>query len=55
VKDIVRDPLTEGTPSRFNHPGFVTSPWACGGVGSRVATRMTKISYAGYRFPPETR
>ncbi len=33
--------------------GFVTSPWACGGVGSRVATRMTKISNAGYRFPPE--
>ena len=33
--------------------GFVTSPRACGGVGSRVATRMTKISYAGYRFPPE--
>jgi putative transposase len=33
--------------------GFVTSRWACGGVGSRVATRMTKISYAGYRFPPE--
>jgi hypothetical protein len=33
--------------------GFVTSPWACGGVGSRIATGMTKISYAGYRFPPE--
>ena len=33
--------------------GFVTSFWACGGVGSRVATRMTKISYVGYRFPPE--
>ena len=33
--------------------GIVTLRWACDGVGSRVATRTTKISYVGYRFPPE--
>jgi hypothetical protein len=26
---------------------------ACGPTGGSVARRMTKISYAGYRFPPE--
>ena len=33
--------------------GIVTQPPACGTLGSRLAKRMTKISYAGYRFPPE--
>ncbi len=33
--------------------GVVTAPWACGILGRSVAKRMTKISYARYRFPPE--
>ena len=33
--------------------GVVTPPWACGTLGSPVAKRMKKISYSGYRFPPE--
>ena len=33
--------------------GIVTPPWACGALGSPVAKRMKKISYSGYRFPPE--
>src|SRR5580704_14649568 len=33
--------------------GIVTPPWACGTLGSPVAKRMKKISYDGYRFPPE--
>jgi putative transposase len=32
---------------------IVTPPWACGALGSPVAKRMKKISYSGYRFPPE--
>ena len=34
--------------------GIVTALWACGVLGGRVAqTRMNKISYTGYHFPPE--
>ena len=33
--------------------GIVTQRPACGALGSPLAKRMTKISYAGYRFPPE--
>ena len=33
--------------------GFVTAILACGLNGSSVAMGMTKISYKGYRFPPE--
>ena len=33
--------------------GFVTPPRACGILSSPVAKRMKKISYRGYRFPPE--
>jgi|SRR5580704_4997258 hypothetical protein len=33
--------------------GIVTPRWACGTLGSPVAKRMKKISYSGYRFPPE--
>jgi len=33
--------------------GIVTQPSACGTFGSPLAKRMTKISNAGYRFPPE--
>ena len=32
---------------------FVTPPRACGVLSSPVAKRMKKISYSGYRFPPE--
>jgi hypothetical protein len=33
--------------------GIVTAIRACGVAGSKVAKGMTKISYKGYRFPPE--
>ena len=33
--------------------GVVTARWACGPAGGRITERMEKISYAGYRFPPE--
>jgi predicted HTH domain antitoxin len=33
--------------------GIVTLPRACGILSSRLAKRMKKISYRGYRFPPE--
>jgi hypothetical protein len=31
----------------------VTPRWACGPTLSRITERMKKISYSGYRFPPE--
>jgi len=34
--------------------GTVTRHRACGPLGGPIATRMQNISYAGYRFPPET-
>src|SRR5208337_2154437 len=33
--------------------GIVTAVRACGHPGDSVAKGMTKISYSGYRFPPE--
>ena len=33
--------------------GIVTPLWACGPAGGSVAKGMKKISYRGYRFPPE--
>jgi putative transposase len=33
--------------------GIVTPPRACGPAGGPVAKVMKKISYSGYRFPPE--
>src|SRR6516225_2741028 len=33
--------------------GFVTAIRACSFAGGSVAKRMSKISYKGYRFPPE--
>jgi hypothetical protein len=33
--------------------GLVTPLRACGPAGGSVATGMKKISYRGYRFPPE--
>ena len=34
-------------------PGIVTPLPACGPAGGSVAKGMKKISYCGYRFPPE--
>jgi hypothetical protein len=36
---------------RISSDGVVTEPRACRTLGSPLAKRMTKISYAGYRFP----
>src|SRR3977135_733752 len=33
--------------------GIVTAILACGPAGGQVARGMKKISYRGYRFPPE--
>jgi len=33
--------------------GIVTAVRACGSSGGSLAKGMTKISYSGYRFPPE--
>ena len=33
--------------------GVVTPSWACGPTRDRITERMKKISYSGYRFPPE--
>src|ERR1700683_3746573 len=33
--------------------GFVTPSCCCGATRSRITERMKKISYSGYRFPPE--
>jgi hypothetical protein len=47
------------TPLRPAHdrgqerPGIVTPLRACGPAGGSVAKGMKKISYRGYRFPPE--
>ena len=35
------------------HDGIVTAIRACGLAGGQVAKGMKKISYKGYRFPPE--
>jgi hypothetical protein len=36
-----------------NTQGLVTRIRACGPAGGSVAKGMKKISYRGYRFPPE--
>jgi len=33
--------------------GIVTPSWACGRTRGRITERMKKISYSGYRFPPD--
>src|SRR5271169_4420315 len=33
--------------------GIVTPRWACCPTRGRITERMKKISYGGYRFPPE--
>jgi hypothetical protein len=38
---------------RTHSIGIVTAPRACGPPGGPVAKVMKKISYSGYRFPPE--
>ena len=47
--------LADRLASRTSTPsaGIVTLPRACGILSSRLAKRMKKISYSGYRFPPE--
>ena len=48
--------LSEEKSSKFDRRpaiGIVTADWACGHPGGSVAKGMTKISYSGYRFPPE--
>ena len=50
--------LAAGQPSAGSftalaHEGLVTPLRACGPAGGSVATGMKKISYRGYRFPPE--
>jgi hypothetical protein len=45
-----RQALSRGFSS-FN--GIVTTRRACGPPGGPVAKVMKKISYSGYRFPPE--
>jgi putative transposase len=37
----------------FEHAGLVTAGRACCPSGDSLAKGMTKISYKGYRFPPE--
>jgi hypothetical protein len=39
--------------SRQAAEGLVTPIRGCGLAGGQVARRMKKISYKGYRFPPE--
>src|ERR1700719_4770744 len=39
--------------SRLTQDGIVTPLLACGPAGGSVAKGMKKISYRGYRFPPE--
>ncbi len=46
---IIGCPHEEG----IDYEGVVTQPRACGTLGGPLAKRMTKISYSGYRFPPE--
>jgi hypothetical protein len=38
---------------RHDDEGFATAIRGCGLAGSSVAKGMKKISYKGYRFPPE--
>jgi transposase-like protein len=47
--------LDEGAPRRREGgaKGIVTAIWACGLAGGSLAKGMAKISYKGYRFPPE--
>jgi hypothetical protein len=46
---VLRNVVAEAIDSE----GFVTAIRACGLAGSSVAKGMKKISYKGYRFPPE--
>src|ERR1039458_8224963 len=46
--------MKEPAVSQWRTPaGVVTAPLACGPTGGSVARGMKKISYTGYRFPPE--
>ena len=58
-RDVRVDPSRRGRsygrrcPSGTTMTGVVTARWACGPARGRITERMKKISYAGYRFPPE--
>ena len=56
ARDMAFDQLA-GTLDRWvkrsSQPGIVTPLRACGPAGGSVAKGMKKISYRGYRFPPE--
>ena len=45
--------LRPNAPKWNIREGIVTSLRACGPAGGSVAKGMKKISYSGYRFPPE--
>jgi hypothetical protein len=45
-------PYAQGT-GQIGLEGIVTPRRTCGPSGDPVASGMEKISYAGYRFPPE--
>jgi len=48
-------PLTLAIDIGGSHlKGIVTAIRACGVAGGQVAKGMKKISYKGYRFPPES-
>ena len=42
-----------GSETGHIRTGIVTTIWACGLACGSLAKGMTKISYKGYRFPPE--
>ena len=45
--------LTSATRGLNGVAGVVTPRWACGPARGLITEQMKKISYAGYRFPPE--
>src|SRR5271157_3310933 len=51
---VLHGKVTKIAPSAITEQeGVVTPSWACGPTRGRITERMKKISYSGYRFPPE--
>src|SRR6202034_3823791 len=53
---VVAERPPRGAPRHANYndrDGVVTARWACGPARGLITEQMKKISYAGYRFPPE--
>ena len=50
---LCRNAALAAERARKREDGVVTALEACGTLSSPVVKRMTKISYRGYRFPPE--